>query len=159
MTEAAVGATDASLRSPHSPVSQRDLTRLRMTLGRLGRVLRQQADDGLSYALISLLFAIHRMQPVTAGDLATSEGVTPPSVTRSLGRLVELGLVTREPDPVDRRAAIIRLTPAGERERTHILHTREVWLSDHLANLDEDQIRLLLDALPVLERLCDPALP
>jgi DNA-binding MarR family transcriptional regulator len=139
-------------------MSHEDLIRLRMTLGRLGRVLRQQTDDELSYALVSLLFAIHRMQPATAGELSSSEGVTPPSVTRSLRQLVKLGLVRRDEDPADRRAAVISLTRAGEREREKILRTREIWLTDHLARLDKEQIKILLGALPVLELLCDPAL-
>ncbi|ODU07397.1 MAG: hypothetical protein ABS81_01170 [Pseudonocardia sp. SCN 72-86] len=129
-----------------------------MTLGRLGRVLRQQTDDGLSYALISLLFNIARNQPVTAGDLASAEGVSPPSVTRSLNRLIELGLVSREPDPTDRRASLISLTPAGEDEREQVLRSRENWLSQHLTRLTAEEIVNLLAALPALELLCDPAL-
>lgn len=140
-------------------IRHEDLVRLRMTLGRLGRVLRQQSDEGLSYALISLMFAIHRMQPATAGDLAASEGVSPPSVTRSLIRLVELGLVVREADPADRRNAVISLTAEGEQERQRILRSREVWLSDHLTRLTDEQLHALLGVLPVLELLCDPELP
>ncbi|MEU7812203.1 MarR family transcriptional regulator [Pseudonocardia sp. NPDC049154] len=145
---------DESIRG----ISDVDITRLRMTLGRLGRVLRQQNDEGLSYALISLLFAIHRMQPVTAGDLAASEGVTPPSVTRSLNRLIEIGYVLRLADPADRRTAVISLTPAGELERLRILRTRENWLSDHLSRLSARDVEALLAAIPALEQLCDPAL-
>ena len=147
-------------RGPQSDlIDDEDLTRLRMTLGRLGRVLRQQTDDGLSYALVSLLFAIHSMQPVTAGDLAASEGVSPPSVTRSLNRLRELGMVDRQADPRDRRAAIISLTPAGEKEREQILRSREVWLSEPISRLSQEQVESLLSALPALELLCDPLLP
>ncbi|BCB82819.1 MarR family winged helix-turn-helix transcriptional regulator [Phytohabitans suffuscus] len=154
VTRSTAGGRRNSRRIRHE-----DLVRLRMTLGRLGRVLRQQNDDGLSYALISLMFAIHRMQPATAGDLAAGEGVSPPSVTRSLNRLVELGLVAREADPVDRRNAVISLTAAGEQERQRILRSREVWLSDHLARLTDEQLHALLGVLPVLELLCDPELP
>lgn len=157
-TAEAAGRKRASADSSDQQMSHEDLIRLRMTLGRLGRVLRQQTDDELSYALVSLLFAIHRMQPATAGELSSSEGVTPPSVTRSLRQLVKLGLVRRDEDPTDRRAAVISLTRAGEREREKILRTREIWLTDHLARLDSEQIKTLLGALPVLELLCDPAL-
>lgn len=34
-------------------------------------------------------------------------------MTKRLDRLEGLGLVTREPDPSDRRGVLIRLTPAG----------------------------------------------
>ena len=128
-------------------------------LGRLGRVLRQQTDDDLPYALISLLFNIERSEPVTAGDLAASEGVSPPAVTRSLNRLRELGLITREPHPGDGRASVIRLSAEGRAERRRILHSRDVWLSEHLDRLDSHEVELLLAAMPALERLCDPELP
>jgi DNA-binding MarR family transcriptional regulator len=146
-------------RTNRHAVQRAELTRLRMTLGRLGRVLRQQNDEGLSYALISLLFNIGRNQPISAGELAASEGVSPPSVTRSLNRLIELGYVSRVPDPADRRAALIRLTSRGVKEREKVLRSREVWLEEHLERLSPDELTTLLAALPALERLCDPELP
>jgi DNA-binding MarR family transcriptional regulator len=146
-------------RTNRHTVKRAELTRLRMTLGRLGRVLRQQNDEGLSYALISLLFNIGRNQPISAGELAASEGVSPPSVTRSLNRLIELGYVSRVPDPADRRAALIRLTTRGVKEREKLLRSREVWLEEHLERLSPDELAALLAALPALERLCDPELP
>lgn len=146
-------------RTKRHTVKRAELTRLRMALGRLGRVLRQQNDEGLSYALISLLFNIGRNQPISAGDLAAGEGVSPPSITRSLNRLIELGYVSRVPDPTDRRAALIRLTPSGMKEREQVLRSREVWLEEHLRRLTPDQLEALLAALPALEQLCDPELP
>ncbi|MER7282714.1 MarR family transcriptional regulator [Dactylosporangium sp. NPDC000244] len=146
------------VRHKHA-IRREDLTRLRMTLGRLGRVLRQQNDEGLSYALISLLFNIGRSQPVSAGELAASEGVSPPSVTRSLNRLIELGYVSRTADPADRRAALIELTPSGLEEREKALKSRELWLQEHLGRLNDTELHSLLAALPALERLCDPELP
>jgi DNA-binding MarR family transcriptional regulator len=140
-------------------VSRKELTRLRMVLGRLGRVLRQQTDDDLPYALISLLFTIERSEPTTAGDLAASEGVSAPAVTRSLNRLRELGLITREPHPGDGRASMIRLSAEGRAERRRILRSRDVWLSEHLSRLDSTEVELLLAAMPALERMCDPELP
>ncbi len=134
-------------------LSRKELTRLRMVLGRLGRVLRQQTDDDLPYALVSLLFTIERTEPVTAGDLAASEGVTPPAITRSLSRLRDMGLITREPHPGDGRAAMIRLTAEGRAQRRRILRGRDAWLSQHLRRLDAHELGLLVAAMPVLERL------
>lgn len=136
-----------------------ELVRLRMAIGRLGRVLRQQTDDGLTYPQISLLFSIERAQPVTARELAESEGVSAPSVTRSFNYLARVGLVTREPAPNDGRAFLIRLTSAGEQECLRLRRSRDIWLSEHLDGLSSDDVHLLLAALPALERLCDPALP
>lgn len=142
--------------SAASTISRYDLTQLRITLGRLGRVLRQHNFDELSFALISLLFSIARTEPVKAGDLASAEGVSPPAVTRSLTRLVELGFVLREADSSDRRAASIRLTAEGKRELDLILRGREAWLMEHLLRLSDEDIRIIFAALPAFGRLLEP---
>ncbi|HEY3604587.1 MAG TPA: MarR family transcriptional regulator [Sporichthyaceae bacterium] len=131
------------------------LVRLRMALGRVGRLLRQQTADDLTYPQISLLFAIERRQPVTARDLALDEGVTPPSVTRSFNELAAAGLVERERDPRDGRAFLIRLTSAGREECHRLRHSRDEWLSEHLAALSSADLAALLAALPALERLTE----
>jgi DNA-binding MarR family transcriptional regulator len=54
--------------------------------------------------------------PLRLADLATRLGVTPPTASRAVDALVELGLVTRVPDPCDRRALRLEPTPKGGRE-------------------------------------------
>lgn len=134
-------------------MSQNDLVRLRMALGRLGRMLRQQNEEELPHALIALIMAIHRDQPVTAKHLAEAEGITPPAVTRSLARLEKFGLITRKHLPTDRRVQEIDLSLCGERTRLNLLHKREMWLTKHLERLTGDETHHLLEALPALERL------
>jgi DNA-binding MarR family transcriptional regulator len=135
------------------------LTRLRMVLGRLGRLLRQQSVDGLTYPQISLLFSIERAQPVSAGELATREAVTPAAVTRSLNELERLGLVRRVTHDVDRRVSMVAMTEAGRGECVRLRSVRELWLAEHLDRLTAAEVGVLLSALPVLERLCEPGLP
>ena len=130
-----------------------------MVLGRLGRVLRQQTDDDLSYPQISLLFSIERMAPVTPSALAASEGVTAPSVTRSLERLRRLGLIDRQISAADGRVSFIKLSLEGHEECMRIRHSRDVWLSEHLARLNANEIEELVRLIPVLRKLCDPELP
>ncbi len=139
-------------------VDDRDLARLRMVLGRLGRVIRQQSDDDLTHTQISLLFNIRRMQPVTAGDVAVAEGVTPPSITRSLSRLTERGLIVRRTHDDDGRVAVLSLTPEGEAECRRALRKRDEWLHDRLMELTQEEVDHLLEAVPLLERLCLPSL-
>jgi DNA-binding MarR family transcriptional regulator len=129
------------------------LTRLRMVLGRLGRLLRQQPVEGLSYPQVSVLFSVERLQPVTPGDLAAREGVTPPAITRSLNALTRLGLVWRGTEASDRRVSLIYITDAGHRECARLRRDREAWISEHLSQLSQQEIDLLVAALPVLERL------
>lgn len=121
---------------------------------RLARRLRQQrADHGLSFGSLSVLATLDRLGPLTAGELASHEGVRPPSMTRTLAHLGEAGYVARTPDPHDRRSSIVSITePARE-----LLHEdrrrRDEWLSDRIAALDPERREALVRALPILEEL------
>lgn len=139
-----------------TPLSQADLVRLRMALGRLGRVLRQHVDADLPYALASLVLVIGRTEPTTASLLAEHEGVSAPSVSRSLNRLVALGLVSREVDQADGRVHRLRLTASGRKIRDNVLMTRHDWLVTQSQRLSPTDLAKLLNAVPALERLCDP---
>jgi DNA-binding MarR family transcriptional regulator len=47
-------------------------------------------------------------------DLARRANITPQAMGELVDELEELGYVTREPDPTDRRAKLIMLTPNGQ---------------------------------------------
>jgi DNA-binding MarR family transcriptional regulator len=49
--------------------------------------------------------------PMTAGDLAKAVGISPGSATVMIDRLVEVGHVTREPNPNDRRGVLVIPNP------------------------------------------------
>ena len=49
--------------------------------------------------------------PMTAGDLAKAVGISPGSATVMIDRLVEVGHVTRSPNPNDRRGVLITPNP------------------------------------------------
>jgi DNA-binding MarR family transcriptional regulator len=49
----------------------------------------------------------------SVAELARRVGVTRQSMHRTVGELVDLGLVQVQPDPVDRRAGVVRLSPTG----------------------------------------------
>lgn len=54
--------------------------------------------------------------PMTAGALAKAVGISPGSATVMIDRLVEVGHVTREPNPSDRRGVVVRPNPASVTE-------------------------------------------
>src|SRR5258708_13106837 len=91
--------------------------RLRLVITRVARLLRQSvdADTGLSSSLLSALASVDRVGPVTLGDLAATERVQPPSMTRLVTQLEERGLVLRVVDDHDRRVARVEVTPEGRR--------------------------------------------
>ncbi|UJR79387.1 bifunctional helix-turn-helix transcriptional regulator/GNAT family N-acetyltransferase [Sandaracinus amylolyticus] len=60
-----------------------------------------------------LLTALDRHQALTVTEVADILGTSQPAVTRTFTSLVELGLVTTDVDPADKRVKRMRLTAAG----------------------------------------------
>ena len=103
-----------------TPAEAELAARLRMAVTRLHRRLRQQAAGGLTPSQASALVGVERLGSPTLGALAARESVQPPTMTKVVGALEELGYVTRVTDPSDRRVARVTITPAGaETLRTH----------------------------------------
>lgn len=59
--------------------------------------------------------------PMAPGELARILNYNPGALTRLLDKLEQLGYLQRVPDPTDRRALRLELTPAGRR-----IHTRMI---------------------------------
>src|SRR6266853_1853599 len=89
--------------------------RLRLTITRLNRRLRQQSDVEATASQVSALATIDRLGPLTIGELSSAERVQPPSMTRIVAGLEELDLIKRETDERDRRVARVRVTSLGQR--------------------------------------------
>lgn len=132
---------------------------LRVNVTRLARLLRRLGDTGLSPSQISALTSVERHGPLTLGALADHERVAPPSVTKVVAKLEELGLVERKGDAADRRVARVTVTPAGTALLAHVRQRKDVWLATRLGALDEDQRARLAAALDVIDALVaqDPA--
>jgi DNA-binding MarR family transcriptional regulator len=58
--------------------------------------------------------------PMSAGQVAEAVGLSPAAVTTAIQRLVASGYLTREPDPADRRRAVVDLTPTARRTAQRI---------------------------------------
>ena len=129
--------------------------RLRLLVNRLARRLRSQASTDLSPSLTSALVTIERQGPITLGQLATRERVTPPSITRAVASLERLGLVQREAHPHDRRITYVTVTADGE-HTVQLSRTRKTaFLAKRLRELDAAELDAVRAALPLLERLLE----
>ena len=129
--------------------------RLRLAVSRLGRKMRRNADAGISLSQLSALVAIERVKRLTIGDLAATEQVRPPTMTKIAASLEEAGLVRREPDPGDRRVGWLSLTPEGSRRLARIRGRKNAFLATRLEALSPSEIRLIERALPLIERLAE----
>lgn len=128
-------------------------TRLRTTLLRTSRRLRDQRVGDLSDPQLAVLSQVVVHGPLTPGELAERERVRPPSMTRTVDQLVSADLVARTPHPLDGRQVLVAATDRG---RDHIVATRrrrDEWLQRRLASLSADERATLSAAEQILRRI------
>lgn len=129
---------------------------LRIAVMRLARRMRIERVDGdVTDGQLSVLFVLAKHGPQTLGSLSEHDRVSAPSMTRTVGALVDAGLVTRTVVPDDGRKVLIGLTDAGTRIVTETRERRAAWFTRQVADLDPEERRVLLAATPVIRALAD----
>jgi len=128
---------------------------LRVVIGQLVRRLRAERRD-LSLAQVTVLGRLDRVGPCGVSDLAAGERVRPQSMASTVAALLAGGLVSRAPDPGDRRRVLIALTPAGREALAVDRRRREGWLADAIrGDLSPKEQRALADAAVLLARIAE----
>lgn len=127
--------------------------RLYLAVGRLSRSLRQAGVPGPGHGAISALATLVISGQLRLGDLAAKEGVAAATMSRIIASLVEAGYVSRESDPIDRRAWLAKATEEGERLVSGVRSTRVQELNRRLDRLTPEHREALTAALPALEAL------
>ena len=94
--------------------------------------LSRQVHPDMEPAAYGLLTVIRREGPIRLTDLAMNIGVGKPSVSRQIAFLENLGLVSKEADPLDRRAQSIQLTPKGEEKMHQVQDARRQVFQERL---------------------------
>ena len=105
------------------------------------------AEHGLSPARVRLVVAVGETPGIRMRDLAERLGVTARAVTPLVDGLEAEGLMSRKPDPADRRAFRLHLTEAGESLRAVISDLQERVSSDIFGALDQSDRNQLADLL------------
>lgn len=138
----------------HSPAEV--ASRLRLSATRLSRLMRQQAETGLTPTKLAHLATITREGPMALGDLACAERVTAPTVTKVVRELEALDLVVREADDADKRVSLVRATALGAETIEASRTRKDAWLTERLAELSPAELVTLEGAVTILERLTEP---
>jgi DNA-binding MarR family transcriptional regulator len=132
------------------------VTRLRRVIARLARQLNASSTgEGLTPSQASVLGLIAARGPLSLAELADLEQLNPTMLSRVVGKLQAMDLISRIPDPSDLRSASVAATPAGEQIHQRITVQRAAVVSaciDMLASSDE---AMLEAALPALEALAE----
>lgn len=119
----------------------------------LRRVRRADDATGLSAARLSALSVVVFAGPIRISALASAEQVRTPTITPMVAALERAGLVTRESDASDARAALLRATPKGARVMAEGRARRVALLAAELDALSASDRAALAQAVGILERL------
>ncbi|WP_369369908.1 MarR family winged helix-turn-helix transcriptional regulator [Promicromonospora sp. Populi] len=127
---------------------------LRVALTRISRRLRaERGEADLPEGQFGILTVLHKHGEMSPGSLAEHERVRPPSMTRAVNTLAELGLVEKVEHATDRRQVVVRLSAAGVREVAETRRRRDAWLTKQLSTLTVEEREILAGANELLIRI------
>ena len=92
---------------------------------------------------------------MTPGALAVRERVRPPSMTRVIASLTELGFVARTAHPADGRQVLVSVSPAGASLVEAEKRASQEWLKLRLAQLDPEERKTLLMAADLMSAMVE----
>ncbi|MFC7260271.1 MarR family winged helix-turn-helix transcriptional regulator [Streptomyces lutosisoli] len=101
------------------------------------------AGVSLERAAVALLRQIADSEPMRLGELANLLAVEASHVTRQVQQLQKAGYVTRVPDPDDRRAQRIEITPRGREAIDRVREASVRGMQVALKDWDSDELRQL----------------
>jgi len=126
---------------------------LRPVLLRIIRHLRRETQAlGITGGQVSLLAAIDLHPGLTAGELATREGISAPGMSGHLAKLEGARMIHRSRG-ADRRRVGLFLTPEGSAVLQTARTRRTAWLAEGLEKLSPDDRALIAAAVGALDRL------
>ncbi len=129
---------------------------LSLAVVRLARQLRfRRPDSPVSLTQLSALATVAKDGPMTPGALAARERVRPPSMTRVIASLVDLGLIDRSAHPDDGRQVLISVSASGTELIDAERRASREWLQQRLAELTPDERATLLAAADLMLAIVD----
>jgi DNA-binding MarR family transcriptional regulator len=125
-----------------------------VNVGLLRRRLRAAGAPGeMTFSEIAALARLERGGPATSAELARLEQISPQAMGATLAGLEERGLVARSADPSDGRRVVMSVTGTGldvVRKRRDV---RVDQIAAALGGFTRTELRQLLAAAPLIERL------
>ena len=117
------------------------------------RASRERLDESVTHGQFRVLRTLDRAdRALRLSELAAQLGIVPRSATSVVDDLEAAGLVARHPDPNDRRATLVTLTPAGTQILTTLRHNRREAMATQLTRLTPTEQSTLIH---LLQRLTD----
>jgi MarR family transcriptional regulator for hemolysin len=118
----------------------------------VARMIRTFADQearryGMTRAQWAVLARLEQNEGIKQAELAEMLDVQPITLTRLVDRLCDNGLIERRPDPNDRRAKRLFLTPQAKPVMDRLDTIATGMMSDVLAGIDSAKVKSLIKEL------------
>jgi MarR family transcriptional regulator for hemolysin len=125
-------------------------------LNDVARLLRTYADYkaaqfGITRAQWAVLVRLERSEGLNQTELADMLDLQPITLTRLLDKLSDSGLIERRPDPGDRRAKRLFLTPAARPLLKRLAELGEETMTSTLAGIERDGIEKMVSQLALVK--------
>src|SRR5438876_3745073 len=130
-------------------------THLWLVMMKAHRTLERLATRSIESSEVCLSdFAVMEMLlhkgPQPVNEIGRRVELTSGAITTAVDRLESRGLVTREAHPSDRRARIVRLTAAGERQAARIFAVHKAAMDSAASGLPKTERAMLIALLKKL---------
>ena len=125
-------------------------------LNDVARLLRTYADYkaaqfGITRAQWAVLVRLERSEGLNQTELADVLDLQPITLTRLLDKLSDSGLIERRPDPSDRRAKRLFLTPAARPLLKRLAELGEETMTSTLAGIEHGGIETMVSQLALVK--------
>jgi DNA-binding MarR family transcriptional regulator len=129
---------------------------LSLAVMRLARQLRfRRPQSPVSLSQLSALATLAKEGPMTPGALAIRERVRPPSMTRVIASLADLGFVDRVAHPDDGRQVLVSVSAAGTELLEAERQASREWLAQRLESLASEERDTLRTAAALILAIVD----
>jgi DNA-binding MarR family transcriptional regulator len=144
--------------TPFKPLEQTVIYRLHALSKLTDHVSRYAYEDeiGIPHGEGRCLAAIGSLGPLSVKDLSRAANLDKAQASRSAQALVDKGLISRQPDPDDKRGVVLATTTKGRamwRKVMVLVDRRNTEIAACLSAKEREQLSLLLERLVDHNRL------
>ncbi|MCZ8521883.1 MULTISPECIES: MarR family winged helix-turn-helix transcriptional regulator [Paenibacillus] len=139
---------------------------LQLLVRRFGLLQKDGAQCcGVTVLQSHVMYELQKRPNISLNDLGDILCVDTSTLSRQVHQLVQLNLVSRVPDPNDRRFVVLSLTTEGEEQADSIASTMEEYVQEIFKNIPADKrdqvyesLHLLSTAMSQSPNCCTPPL-
>ena len=129
---------------------------LRKTWFNISKMYNRTASDymgSMSLAMIVLNIDMYEGTPST--QLGPNMGMESTSLSRSLNKLEDIGVIERRPDPEDKRKSIIHLTESGLKSREIAKNVVLEFNNKVFSKCENSEINIFFNVLKKINKVID----